>query len=446
MILFALLLACNPSVKDTAASDTGPTGVFVPDLPTGGCDMPAYDWVDDTRLGEIVDWEEMPDWSMSRDTIQAMLALNGITAFDIPYGTKAWRVRYVTQDRGQEIESTAMIGVPDEDGSWPLVLAPHGTCGFTDICAPSGGDMEDQAFNLLFTALGHAVAAPDYLGMNGMGAPSGFVHPYLVPEATAVATLDAGRALLRFQADQGLTSTANPAQTMMWGGSEGGFAALWADRYGTGYVPEITIIGTLAAVAPTDLTALAKYALAELSDPSYAYAAGVVAWHEWYQSPAALDTVFVPDVAAALPGEMLSSCDDFPSVEGATSITDIFLPEIAAAASDPASLDPWGCYMAMGDLASTQVPRGSSAPVLMQISEADPLVLPDTIRDSIPTLCGQGYHIEHLECEGAGHTEGAVNSLPYQAAWMDARVAGEALASDCVINEPVDCEAFLEGP
>ena len=392
----------------------------------------------------------MPDWSLSADSIRAMLVLGGITGFDIPYGTQAWRFRYITQDRGQEVEATAMVAVPDEAGDWPLMLAPHGTCGFTDICAPSGGDLEDVGFNLLFTALGHVVVAPDYLGMNGMGEPAGYLHPYLVPEATAVATLDAGRAFLRYQETVGLTSRADPAKTILWGGSEGGYAALWADRYGSGYAPEFTVVATLAMVPPTDVTALALAGLTTPGPTSVAVAGAWATHQVWYRMEAGLDTVLTDSdpryIATNLPLEMAASCSDFPSVDGVSALSEVFQPDVLAAAAtgDLSSLGTWGCSLALSDLHATAIPRGSDAPVLLEISGADDLVLPDPVRDSIPVLCDQGYHIEHIECEGASHVEGAVWTIPYQARWIDARLAGEALASDCVINAPVDCEAFLD--
>lgn len=449
-LLWILLAGC-PSPKDETGDSTSDPGPFVPDLPTGGCGLEPYAWVDDTRLGELVDVEEVSEWTMTADSISLILAMSGVTGFDIPYGTRGWRFRYVTQDRGQEVEATGMMAVPDVDGDWPLLLAPHGTSGFTDACAPSAGDLEDVGFNLLFAALGYAVVAPDYLGMNGMGEPAGYLHPYLVPEPTAVATLDAGRAFLRFQDAEGLTSRADPSRTVLWGGSEGGYAVLWADRYGAGYVPEMQVVATVALVPPTDVTALALLGLTALGDPTAAVAGAWATHHAWYRMAEGLDTVLTDTepryVATNLPLEMMASCSDIPSVEGITELSEAFQPQVleAAAAGDLSTLGNWGCTMAMSDLHATAVPRGSSAPVLLQISGADTLVLPDPVRDSIPVLCDQGYRIEHLECAGASHTDGAVSSIPYQADWIAARLAGEPLVGDCVLNAPVDCSIYLAG-
>ena len=52
--------------------------------------------------------------------------------------------------------------------------------------------------------------------------------------------------------------------------------------------------------------------------------------------------------------------------------------------------------------------------------------------------------IEHLECAGAAHSEGAVKSLPYQIEWMADRLAGVPLEGTCEINAPIDCDQFLD--
>lgn len=453
MVALLLLLAgCpGPASKETAETGEPP---FVPTLPTGGCGLAPYDWLPATDMGQIVDWEEVDEWAMTADAIGALLAMLDQQAFsEVPYGVTGLRVRYVTQDRGAPVEATAMVALPDVPGTYPLMISPHGTSGFTDACAPSAGTIEDVGFNLLFASLGYVVVAPDYLGMNGMGAPAGFVHPYMVPEATAVATLDAGRAMLRLQDQEALEVRGDPSRTILWGGSEGGYAVLWADRYGAGYAPEFHVVATAALVPPTDVTALALHGLTVPGSTSAAVAAAWATHHDWYRMEAPLSEILTDAdpryIATNLPVELMAGCDDFPSVDGISTLEELYQPAAlqAGAAGDLSSLDPWACTLSISDLHATAIPRGSDAPVLIQLSGADTLVIPEYTRDDLPVLCDQGYHIEHLECEGASHTDGAVNSIPYQAAWIQARLAGEALPAeaDCVVNAPVDCADFLDG-
>ena len=441
-LLILLLVACPPPEEPVPE----PT---IPDLPTGGCGMADYPWVALEEVGGLVFHQPADELSLGAGGIDILLESNGITQFSpLPYDVKAWRVRYVTQDRGQPTEATMLLTLPDvTDGSaFPIVAFPHGTSGFTDECAPTAGGIEENAFGVVFAAMGYAVVSPDYLGMNGFGAPAGFLHPYLVPEATAVATLDAIRALLRLQETEDLGARGDPSRTVLWGGSEGGFAALQAERYAARYLPEAEIVATVALVPPTDLTGIAYLALAETIDATAGLAAAWIGQHSWYDAGSDLSDVLLDDLAAALPGEMMESCGDFPSMDGVETMEDLFQPSViaAAAAGTLEELEPWGCYLELADLAASPIPREVDPPVLVVLSEADELVVSGPVRESLPVLCDQGYDIEHLECAGAGHTEGAAWSLPYQIDWVADRLAGVPLEGSCVINAPIDCEEFLD--
>ncbi len=439
-----LALACqapSPALHDTAA--------HVPALPTGGCGMAPYDWVPTDGMGEVVSAEPAEDLGLPAVVIDALLTSYGYGQYTpLPYDVQAWRIRYVTQDRGVPVEATMVLTLPvvADGGSVPLLLAPHGTSGFTDACAPSAGGLSENGFDVIFAAMGYAVAAPDYLGMNGFGAPSGMLHPYLVPEATAVATLDAGRAALRFATSRAPGVRPDPRRTVLWGASEGGFAALWAERYQPAYAPELTVLGTAALVPPTDLTHLALAALQAPIPASIGLVAGWIAQHAWYATPGhSLDEVLVAPIAAELPGEMASACGDYPSAEGVDTLEGLFAPAVLAAgqAGSLAGLEPWACYLGMGDLARSAIPRQSDAPVLVVVGEADDLVVADVVEGSVPELCDAGYDLDFLACAGAGHTDGAVQSLPYQLDWLAARVRGEPMpdGETCALDAPIDCEA-----
>ncbi len=450
-ILLALILATACDPKGDTADDTAVTPA-VPDIPTGGCDMAAYDWVPLDQVGAVVDADDADDLTIGSAVIDFLLESYGIDQFSpLPYDVVGWRVRYVTQDKGQPVEATMVVTLPDvEDGTaFPIVVWPHGTSGFSDDCAPSAGGLEESGFAVVFASMGYAVVAPDYLGMNGFGEPSGMLHPYMVPEATAVATLDAVRAFMNFMDEEQPGAGYDPSKTVFWGGSEGGFAALWAERYQPHYLPEVTTLATLALVPPTDLTAVAMAGLAQPIDASGGLAAAFVGQHSWYQAPGHdLSEVLLDDIAEALPQEMMESCNDFPSVEGISTLEELFQPALItqAATGSLEGYEPWACYLATADLEDTVIPRTIDPPVLVQVSGADELVVASTVRDSIPGLCDDGYRIDYIECDGADHTDGAVYSLPHQIEWLADRVAGTPLPDDeiCVVDEPIDCEQFVD--
>jgi hypothetical protein len=254
--------------------------------------------------------------------------------------------------------------------------------------------------------------------------------------------LDNVRALLRLSATEDFGSQPDPSRVVHWGASEGGFAALWSDRYQVAYAPELQTVATLAAVPPTDVRGLARLGASELGETSMGLAGvlfGNDLWHEF----GALDTVLMPEIAAAVPEELAASCSDFPTLESVSSLEALFTPACLAAAQseDWSALPDFDCAIREANLAGARIPRGHEAPVFIVTGEADSLVQAGPTRDSVPTLCAEGYQIQYMECAGAEHVEAAANTLLIQWAWLQARLAGEPLdgAETCVVSEPVAC-------
>jgi len=425
---------------------------FTPDLPTAGCGAPSYDWLPTDTMGDVLDWEAVSEFSMTAEAINLLLSAAGLgDVATAEYGVDLYKVRYVTQDRGEEVDATGFLAFPkvEEPTVFPLMLWLHPTMGFSDACAPTELGIEGAAFPLLFATQGFAVAAPDQLGMKGWGEPSEILHPYVVAEPTAVVSLDAARALVKFQADEALLATGDPSKLLHWGVSEGGFSALWTDRYQPGYAPEFDPIGVIAAIPPTDMVALAQHAVTVRGATTVGLAAVITTALQWYESDLPLTDVFTDEdpyyLASTLEESMATECFGFPLET--SRIDAIYTPSFieAVATGNWDAIDPFGCVAAENTIRESAIPRDSEAPVLMVIAEDDQLTIAEPARDDLLALCDQGYAIEHLECAETDHADAAINTILDQVAWAHARVAGEPLDADntCVLNPPVDCEDLL---
>ena len=430
------------------ADDTG-AGAAAPVWPDGGCGR-AHTLLPTAGMGEVLAAERDDALSLSAATINALLGAQGLSGLlTATHDVETWRVRYRTQDRGAAVEATGLVVLPAGAGAVPLLLWLHPTVGFSDACAPSALGLEGAAFPILFASTGMAVAAPDYLGMAGFGAPSGRLHPYIVAEPTAVASLDAARALLRLQDGPaaGLGTTADPQRLIHWGASQGGHAALWTDRAQVLYAPELRTVAALASVAPTDLLGLAAEGVASLRPTTAALAGVLVGMDDWYGA-GALAEVLQPGPAAALPAEVGASCSDFPTLEAITAVDELFTAAAvdAAARRDWSALPDWGCRLAESSLVGNAVARGHDAPVFIGTAEQDDLVVTAPTRADVPRLCAEGYEITYQECAGEGHTGGAVAGLPTQWAWLQARLAGAPLpAGVCAVGPPEVCPGVPGG-
>ncbi|MET0908029.1 MAG: lipase family protein, partial [Ilumatobacteraceae bacterium] len=180
-------------------------------------------------------------------------------------GQRAWKVLYTSTDpSGAPIAVSGVIVAPDgapPAGGWPVVAWAHGTTGIQPPCAPSvdlpkSGQVRVPELDQLVAA-GNVVAITDY---PGLGTPG--IHPYLVGESEGRSILDSVRAARSLLGDD-VNATA-----VVYGHSQGGHAALWADQIAATYAPELTIAGVAAMAPPTEL--------GELLDDDKAEAAGIV--------------------------------------------------------------------------------------------------------------------------------------------------------------------------
>lgn len=412
------------------------------------CGQPAFAWLDDETLGDVVAVE--PALGFQAASLSDAAQREGLELpREIRYDAAVRTVTYVTQDRGELVEATALVAYPFEpdDGrtSFDVLLLLHGTSGFTDGCGIAGDD-EYHILGALFASLGYLVVAPDYLGLRSVGEPTGFPHPYLVGQATALASLDAVRALGQLAPAQRGNVCATP-RFVAFGGSQGGHAALWVDRLAPYYAAELELRGVIATVPPSDLLGQGELAFSSVIDATGNTIAFLALAAPWYGLADRLDEIFVPPLDADIPAALAGSCDPEDDLPDYTALTDVFQPRLldATAAGTLGDDDPWGCLFAENGLTTTSIarlpPAAASYGVLFALAENDGLVDTPTERVAFETLCAQGMRLEYLECAGAGHVDGTFWALPEIIDFADARIAGEPFDAPtvCERQAPVRC-------
>lgn len=356
------------------------------------------------------------------------------------------QIAYVTQDRGAKIEATALVAYPSDYETRPdldVLVVLHGTAGFNDSCAPSlSPDARPLAAAL--ASLGYVVVAPDYVGLRGLGSPTGFLHPYLVGQVTATASLDAVRAAQKLfqKGDKGVCTK---ARFVTVGGSQGGHAALWVDRLAPYYAAELEHLGVVATVPPADLLGEGGRALRADVPATKNMLAFYGAASGWYGLEGRLSEVLLPPWDKDVPAAMAKSCD--PKLD-ATTRTEVFQKSILDAAATDAGLgavSPWGCLLTENGLTTTSVarlaPKAKGYGVLFVVGEADTLVDPATERKAFDALCAKGLSMQYLECAGAAHTKATTWALPEIVDFVRDRFAGVTpnAADQCVRTAAKTC-------
>jgi acetyl esterase/lipase len=437
------------ALPDGLPEDSAPDAI---DAPTGPsrCGAAAYDWISSPVLGDILEKQTKAPHSVVELTL-AVLALQNDDQFKtkrIPkYNTKAELVRYQTQDRGKLVDATAMVSYPSSSGTYPILLILHGTSGFSDGCAPTGGmvsaewggfEEELGILMALYTSFGYITVFPDYIGLKSLGAPTGFLHPYLVAEPTAIASLDSVRAAKKLVASTG----AVPGDVVVIGGSQGGHAAAFVNRYLPHYAPELVIKGSVWDVPPTDLMEQTRAALGtSWENATKNTIAFFTAADVWYGSaPGGISEVLLPPFDTVVPESMATSCGG-TKFENPTLET-VLTPEVLAAAKEAefGTFDPWACYLTENSLSSTSVPRQDDIPSMFLLGELDALVNNTVERAAFQELCGQGHKLVYLECAGASHTKPLVWAFDQTLDFLEARLRGDPLpAYTCLLRSAETC-------
>lgn len=412
------------------------------------CGQAAFKILGSQDVGDIVELGAMD--TVPAGVSQVLLAAGKVqprgSVHDIALETMA----YTTQDRGKLLSASAIIAYPTDiadRATVDVLLVLHGTSGFTDKCAPST-DADTRGLVGALASLGYVAVAPDYIGLRSLGGATGFLHPYLVGQATAIASLDAVRAASKRLARPGTPVCAGTRFATV-GGSQGGHAALWVDRLASYYAPELTHLGMVATVPPADLLGEGIRALRMPVPATLNLAAFYGASSGWYGHASRLNEVFVPPLDKDIPAAMAASCDPSSMLNG-KGLAEVFQKPLLDAAATPdgvKALQPWGCMAVENGLTTTSIPFtppvSQSYGILFLLGESDTLVDPPTERKSFDTLCAAGMPLQFLECAGASHTQATTYGMPEIVDFLYDRFAGKTVDASlrCKRSAPVRCRA-----
>lgn len=339
-------------------------------------------------------------------------------AASIPAGSRAWRILYTTtREEGVPALASGIVVIPEDGGAQrPVIAWAHGTTGYARGCAPSL--LEDPftagAMPNLTAALGRgwAVVATDYAGLGTAGS-----QPYLIGEGEGRSVLDAVRAARQ------LEEASLGAETVLWGHSQGGHAALWAAGLAPGYAPEVEFAGVAAMSPASDLPRL----LSELgASPVGTLFGSFVASAYAAQYPEISLREYVRPGGRIPLEEMANRCLTDPAtlVSLATALT----ADQPIWRGDPAR----GPFLAR---AAENVPvLPIPSPLLIAQGGADDLVRPAAQAGYVAERCAAGQALEYREYAGYDHMGVVTGESPLLGELMDwtaDRFAGLPAGESC---------------
>jgi hypothetical protein len=348
-------------------------------------------------------------------------------AFDSPSpaGAEVWRIMYLSESvQGEPIAVTGLVVVPEgpapSEGRRVLSVG-HGTAGISDVCAPSRHTAQLRSLEQRlgtpgslevlegFADAGYVVAMTDY---EGMGTPGD--HPYLVGESEGRGILDAARAARQLPgADAG-------NQLGIWGYSQGGHSALWANQLAEEWAPELELVGTVAGAPGADLPA------------SFA---GTGAIESLYSRFILIVAGFAQAYPEADPSLVLTDAGvrvlERARVNEACGAVGV---DMSPAGGEPvardgfATVEPWASLMVDSDPGHV----ATDEPMLILHSAADETVPLSFSEALFARLCRLGQRIElRVYDQGDSHAAAVDDAVVDGLAWIEARMAGEPANSNC---------------
>jgi pimeloyl-ACP methyl ester carboxylesterase len=341
---------------------------------------------------------------------------------DLPPGLEAHRILYTTTaDDGVPALASGVVAVPAEPtGPVPLIAWAHGTVGVARACAPSlGRDAISTEGMPAMDALarnGWGMVATDYTGQGTEGD-----FPYLIGQGEGRSVLDAVRAV-----HQVAELDVSP-ETVIWGHSQGGPAALWAGQLAPTYAPDVAVVGIAALSAASDPLALAQVVTAHPGalGASLGISFVVAAYSRWYPDISLDD---VTPAARTLVREAAARCTSEPG-----SLVTV-LTGVAVSADTPIlRTDP--ATGAIGRRLRENVALGPwQAPLFLGQGGADEVIVPRLQDDYVSRLCAAGRPLLYTKYPGRSHMGVLEPDSPLNAdleQWTQDRLAGLPQATTC---------------
>ncbi|MFD5226142.1 lipase family protein [Microbacterium sp. NPDC058342] len=339
---------------------------------------------------------------------------------DVPEGAVGWRILYTTtHGDGSPAVASGIVVAPDDAERHPAIAWHHGTTGFDRTCAPSlASDPFGSGAMFVLDAIverGWALVATDYIGLGSEGP-----HPYLIGQDSARAELDAVRAARQLDAAR------ISGQTVAWGHSQGGGAALWSSAVAEEYAPDVPLAGAVALAPASDLTGLVA-SLPDVSGGSVFASFVISAYGAAY--PDVSFSRYIRPGADVTVRQMATRCLAAPD-------TLVSVLTVMALADDPNILADDPTTGPLGERLKQNIPPAAPGiPVLLAQGSDDDLVGFPMQSAFAQRLCTAGGAVDFRAYGGLGHlslVEADSPAIEEALAWTADRLAELPARDGCV--------------
>jgi len=295
--------------------------------------------------------------------------------------------------RGKRTAVTGSVSVPKgkpPKGGWPVITYAHGTTGTADVCAPSRNHAGDPVQGYIsyvdpqlnaWLAAGYAVVRTDY---EGLGTPA--PHAYLVGASEGRGVLDIVRAAR--QLDPGISK-----RFLISGHSQGGQSALFAAGEAKGYVPDLSLRGTVAYAPASHLKEQASLLPALTTPSSLTALATMIVQGATVASPALDPDALLSDQVLNFYPLLDKLC--LPDLGSSSRLGGIAPSDMVRSGADTTAL--------FKVLTKENPNVQTTAPVLVAQGDADTTVFKTFTDQLVSELNGSGDHVTYDVYPGVDH-------------------------------------------
>jgi uncharacterized membrane protein HdeD (DUF308 family)/alpha-beta hydrolase superfamily lysophospholipase len=314
-------------------------------------------------------------------------------------GTRGWLILYTTRGVHDDPRvGSAFVMAPAQHTTTPhpVVLWTHGTEGADVTCAPTllpeplplAGPVAAMRQEI---ARGRVIVGPDYPGAGTVGRQS-----YLIGLDEGRSALDAVRAARQ------LDGLRLAAQTVVWGHSQGGQAAIWTGIIAPTYAPDVELVGIAAAAPASDLPALVNTAL----DTTFGQVMGTFVMRAYAEAyPDVRVNDYVDPRVQVIYQAMSRRC--LPARATLVSVLTAMTLHGSLFSRDPTA-GP------LGERLADNIPSGPvRAPLFIAQGTADPLVVPTMQDRYVAQRCTAGYPLQYRTYPGRDHLSVVADNSPY---------------------------------
>ncbi|MDP2123759.1 MAG: alpha/beta hydrolase [Parvibaculum sp.] len=346
--------------------------------------------------------ELTPLKSYSAIESRAMLWLAGVSGIAVENGVDCYRMIYRTVAAdGREIAASGLLALPRGAAPKRLASFQHGTSTSRDR-VPSALDGTGTAAAIVFAGNGHALIAPDYIGLG----VSDEIHPYLVLE-------DAARAVIDMIAAARKIEGVPDGPVFLSGFSQGGQASLAALR--ALEANGETVLGAAPVSSAYDIRNISLAAALEGGAQSHALYLAYLArgYAARYGQP--VESVLTPEHAVLVedlfgnphaPDEIVAALPAEPRR--------MFNAEFLAA------FDAGGANWLLEALAENDISDWRpEAPVRLYYGEADRDVVPEEARNAERAMRARGADVTAVSLGEVDHDGAMLVAAPLILGWLE---------------------------